>query len=152
MMRKRFDFVQAVEVVLLRHGATQEGQYGWRLATIAGDLDIDPNPTWVNCRFADPKAAEKIITSDNFDHASGHWDWHYKKPRQKDADELERQFVSLLDPVQEAALHPLEKMSRELDAKLRAQGRKVILDSGEDSDEYLVVFPPNRCQNEEDQP
>ena len=39
-MKKKFDFVQAIEVILLRHGATQEGQYGWQLTTRAGLLDM----------------------------------------------------------------------------------------------------------------
>lgn len=145
-MKKKFDFVQAIEVILLRHGATQEGQYGWQLTTRAGLLDINPNPTWVTCRFADPEAAAMILDAGELDHATGHWDWRYSKPTQKDADFLEAQFVALLDPEVEAAVHPLERASRTICANSRARGIPVTLGNGEDSDEYLVIFPPNRMK------
>jgi hypothetical protein len=154
-MKKKFDFVQAIEVILLRHGATQEGQYGWQLTTRAGLLDIGTNPTWVSCRFADPEAAAMIIDSNELGSsgsAAGHLDWYYTKPTQKDADFLEAKFVALLDSEVEAAVHPLERASRTICANFRARGLPVTLGNGEDSDEYLVIFPPNRRKASEVEP
>lgn len=141
---KKFDFIQAIEVILLRHGATQEGSYGWQLTTRAGLLDIKPYDNWVACRFYDPAAAATVIPCGSLNRCSGKWNWHYTKPTQLDADFLEKQFVALVDPVAEAAIHPLERASRKLCAYIRASGTVVTIDSGGDSDEYIVVFPPNR--------
>lgn len=140
---KKFDFIQAIEVILLRHGATQEGSYGWQLTTRAGLLDIKPYDNWVACRFYDPAAAATVIPCGSLNRCSGKWNWHYTKPTQLDADFLEKQFVALVDPVAEAAIHPLERASRKLCAYIRASGTVVTIDSGGDSDEYTVIFPPN---------
>jgi hypothetical protein len=65
--RAKFD--EMVIVALRELGATETGRfYKWQIMTKHGLLEINPNGTWIACRFDDTEAGKKF---------SGHWKWNH---------------------------------------------------------------------------
>jgi hypothetical protein len=95
LMKKKFNFCDAVEGMFERIGAQQGGRYGWQLDTIAGVLDIKPYDEWVACYFDDLEAAKEKIRFGCLGQYSGKWNWHFVKPTANDVEFLCDQFKAI---------------------------------------------------------
>lgn len=102
-MLMKFDFVAAVTEGIVRLGARQDGPYGWRIETVAGQLDMTPYEDWIACRFDDVGRAVGKVGSGGINPNSGKWNFHFTKPGQKEVEfflgELSRLLIGLDEEV-----------------------------------------------------
>lgn len=141
---EKFDFQQAIEVVLYRHGAQNWKDTGWQLETRAGLLKIQVHDSEVETYFAHPGAARAIVQYGEVDPATGSWNWHFDAPTPQDVEKFEREIATLLDQEKEAALSALARSARKLNAELRASGRRVVSVRSFSSNEFIATFPQGR--------
>lgn len=142
---KKFDFQQAIEVVLLRHGAFGGGDTSeWQLETRAGQLAIQVHDAGIECAFTHPLVARAIVQHGEVDLASGCWYWQFDSLGEQNVEVFEQALIAVLDQEEEAALPPLAKSARKLNAQLRASGRKIKVTKGLVSNELIATFPQGR--------
>jgi hypothetical protein len=95
-----------------------------------------------------PQKASDAFPTDHIDPFNGDWNWKFTRPTVIDAAAMDARFRALLDPVAEANIYPLERMSRDFSAHLRSKGIQVTIDSAGDDEPYVAIFPANRAAHD----
>ncbi len=86
------DFKELMEVALYRLGAESDGSGTFTLMTMAGPLYCRPEEQALRTQFQRVDFASGVVQGENFNHASGRWDFVFEKAAR---DQVRSVFIDL---------------------------------------------------------